>query len=60
MSMFGKIFGGILIIRTLPTILLEIVCKIIINSRVNAKSIVDPGEKKFQRNSKFQMLIVLN
>ena len=40
----GKIFEGEILIRTLPTILLEIFCKIILNPKVIVKSIHDPDD----------------
>ena len=39
-----KIFIGEMLIRTLPTSLLQIFCKIILNSKVIVKSIIDPDD----------------
>ena len=41
-SIFRKIFKGEIFIRTIPTTLLQISCKIILNSKVIVKSIRDP------------------
>ena len=41
-SIVGKIFEGEMFIRTLPITLLQIFCKIIFNSKVIVKSIIDP------------------
>ena len=45
-----KIFEGEMLIRTLSTTLLQIFCKIILNSEVIVKSIIDPDDN-FLRNS---------
>ena len=39
-----KIFDGEMLIMTLPTTLLENICKIIFNSKVIYKSITDPDD----------------
>ena len=39
-----KIFDGEMFIMTLPTTLLENICKIIFNSKVIFKSITDPDD----------------
>ena len=53
-SIVEKIFEGELLIRTLPTTLLQIFCKISCNSKVIVKSIIDPDDN-FQRMSKALM-----
>ena len=40
----GKIFEGEMLIRTLPTTLLQIYCKIIPNSDVIVKSVIAPDD----------------
>ena len=40
----GKIFEGGLLFRIMPTTLLQIFCKIILNSKVIIKSIIDPDD----------------
>ena len=45
-----KIFQGEMLFRTLPTTLLQIFCKIILNSKVIVKRIFDPDDT-FWRNS---------
>ena len=40
--MFGKIYGGETLIRTLSTTLFQIFCELILNSLVIVKSIIDP------------------
>ena len=42
-GIFGKIFEGEMLIRTLPSTLLQIFCKIILNFKDFIKSIMDPG-----------------
>ena len=41
-SIFREIFEGMIFYRTIPTTLLQIFCKIILNSKVIVKSIVVP------------------
>ena len=49
-SIFGKIFEGKMLIKTLATTLLQIIDKIIFNFKVIVKSIIDPDDN-FERNS---------
>ena len=42
--MIEKIFEGEVLIRTLPTTLLQIICEITLNSKAIAKSIVNPDD----------------
>ena len=39
---------GEMLMRTLPTSLLELFCKIILNSKVIAKSTIDPDDNSFK------------
>ena len=48
-SVFGKIFEGEMLIRTLPTTLLQIFCKISFNPKVIVRSTIDPDDN-FYRN----------
>ena len=41
--MVRKVFDGEMLIRTLATTLLQIFCKIILNSNIIGKSIIDPA-----------------
>ena len=43
-SIVKKIFDGEMLIRSLPTTLLEIFCKIMVISKVILKSIIDPDD----------------
>ena len=43
-SKVQKIFDGEMVIRTKPTNLLQIFCKIILNFKVTVKSIIDPDD----------------
>ena len=52
--MIGKIFEGEMLIRTLPTTFLQIFSKIILNSKVSVKSILDPDDN-FWRNAQVLM-----
>ena len=49
-----KIFEGEMLIRPLPTALLQISCKISLNSKVIVKNTIDP-DNHFLRNSKALM-----
>ena len=49
-SILGKRFEGEMFIRTIPTTLLQIFCKIILDFQVNFISIIYPDDN-FNRNS---------
>ena len=51
--MIGKIFEGEMFFKTFPTLLLQIFCKITLNSNVIHKSIIDPEDKS--KNSEVSM-----
>ena len=55
-STIGKIFEGEMLIRTLPTTLLQIFCKIILNSKVIVKSIIDPDDNSWMNSLSFNGL----
>ena len=50
--MIGKNFEGEMLIRTVPTTVLQIYYKITLNSKVIIKSIIDPDDCFKGRNSK--------
>ena len=43
-QLLGKYFEGGMLIRTLPATFLQIFCKIILNSKVIVKNIIDPDD----------------
>ena len=54
LSIIRKIFEGAMLIRTLPTSLLQIFCEAILNFQVIVKSVKDPCDN-FKSNSHAKM-----
>ena len=48
--MIGKLFEWEMLIRTLPTTLLQIFCKIILNSKIIVQSILDPDDNSWMNS----------
>ena len=49
LSLIGKLFEGEMLFRTLPITLLQIFSKIILNSKISAKSILDPDDNLLEK-----------